>query len=184
MIHPIKIVIKGYPAPRDIDHDFYNENDLMSPIRIVVNDFPTFISVSFNLETMKFYNHSNAKLKINVKPESAIYVKFPEFDAFASTKMKLKSDFTVKTGFDNYADSKMKLLGHTNEKFGHEARIVKTTLNQKGTISEKIKISGIKILSDKCYLVRNDKLLGYWDDYTLEEMDEITNLELGGTIVG
>lgn len=184
MIHPIKIIIKGYPYKNEVTDEFYNKNDLMTPITIFINDFPIFISENFELKYMGFYHFSKAKLKINVKPTSAIYFKESGFKASASSIMKIKSSFVIKLKFNQYASSYIKLFGFGNSNSSHNAKIVDTKINQKGTMMSKIKTGGIRIIADKCYLIKADKLLGYWDDYTLDEMDILENLEIGGTIVG
>ena len=55
MINPIKIKIKGYP--KDIN-SFYNENDLMQKIKIVITDFPIIISVITDYTLTAFYSYT------------------------------------------------------------------------------------------------------------------------------
>ena len=185
MIHPIKISVKGFPAEKDIEHSFYNENDLMSVTKIIINDFPVFISENFILKYVGFYNFSKARLKINVRSTSPISFKIGNFKATASSVMKIKSNIFMGTKFNYSSSSYVKLFGLTESNFYQDSHLeyLKTKINQKGTVSQKFVSGGIKIISDKCYIIIADKLLGYWDDFSLGNMDNLSNMELGGTII-
>ena len=61
MINPIKIKIKGYP--KDIN-SFYNENDLMQRIKIIITDFPTIISVITDYTLTEFYSYTKSKINL------------------------------------------------------------------------------------------------------------------------
>ena len=185
MIHPIKISVKGFPAEKDIEHSFYNENDLMSVTKIIINDFPAFISENFILKYVGFYNFSKARLKINVRSTSPISFKIGNFKAIASSIMKIKSNIFIGTKFNHSSSSHVKLFGLTESNFYQDSHLeyLKTKINQKGNISQKFASGGIRIISDKCYTIIGGKLLGYWDDYTLENMDSLDNVELIGTII-
>ena len=61
MINPIKIKIKGYPKDKD---SFYNENDLMQTIKIVITDFPYIMSIITDYTIAQFYAYANSKINL------------------------------------------------------------------------------------------------------------------------
>lgn len=186
MIDPIKIKVKGFPASRNIDFEFYNEKDLMSTIVIYINGFPTFISESFKLGLMKFHQFSNAKLRINVKPTNPAIFKIAKFDSYINkfAILKIKTKIQISTSFNSFAYGHLNIYGTASSNFKLGSKIKGLIKLKSKDLRGAFKAEGIYLEPDKVYSVRNDKTLGYWDDFTLEEMDDLDNFELAGTIVG
>ena len=183
MINPIRINIKGFPRNSQIEQEqFYNENDLMSPIKITIGDFPIFLSENFEMILTKFKCYSKAKLKINVKPSSCIKFKMPRFNAVCSAIIKVKIKPNIKIGFKQYLNTRIRMFGFTNFKLKHNS-FVKSKIIQKGIVTSKNKVNIFRIIPEKCYSVITDKTLGFWDDYLLTEIDDLDNFSLGGTIL-
>ena len=61
MINPIKIKIKGYPKNSE---EFYNKNDLINNIKIIITDFPYVMSVITDYIITEFYSHGKSKINL------------------------------------------------------------------------------------------------------------------------
>lgn len=181
MIHTTKIVIKGYPN-QDINNSVYNMNDLMQKTTIIINDFPTFIMENFDLNLMGFYHFSKAKLKINVKPDCPARFILGLYDAKAATFMKLKTGINIKSGFYHVTRSKMLLKGNPRGKI-YFKMCAKARYTLHPIAISKFAFTKARILENKAYTIRFDKIIGYWDDFLLGDMDKIINLELAGTLL-
>lgn len=183
MINPIKINIKGFPRNFQIDKEqFYNEDDLMSSIKITIGDFPIFLSENFEMILTKFKCYSKAKLKINIKPSNCIEFKMPRFNAVCSAIIKIKVKPSLKVGFKQYLNTSMRMFGFTSFKLKHSS-FVRSKILQKVNVLSENKVELFRIIPEKCYCVITDKTLGFWDDYLLTEIDDLDNFSLGGTIL-
>lgn len=183
MIYTTKIIIKGFPT-NDMENSVYNMNDLMKTTTIIIQDFPTFIMEHFNLKLMGYYHFAKAKLRINVKyPDCPAIFKVGKYNAYASSLMKLKIGPNIKFGFYHTSSSRMLLKGKMRENFHFNAKIRDIKYRQHPVATSKFAFARYRIPSNKAYTIRFDKIIGYWDGFKLGDMDRISNLELGGTLL-
>jgi hypothetical protein len=164
----------------------------MSPIKIVIEGYPSFIAQTFTLKILGFYAtiaDGASKIRIALKPDNGLKAKM-FFGAKCSTKLKaflypgtsgifMKSWGEVPhTIYRDYFQPQI-LQFRCSIKDG--ASIIKQNVSDLSTIG--IGLDGIKIDANKCYTVKTDATLGYWDDFTLSSMDNLTNNEIAGIIV-
>lgn len=157
MINPIKIKIKGYP--KDIN-SFYNENDLMQKIKIIITDFPVIISIITDYTLTEFYSYTKSKINL-LQSEINPLVNDIQFNSsIKKSKLFLKG----------YIDSKIELSANTI-----------SSILLKGKVQETKSIS-FYIVPDKCYVVGSKSTLGDWDSSTLNNMDNLTLSVLSGQV--
>lgn len=157
MINPIKIKIKGYPKNSE---EFYNKNDLINNIKIIITDFPYVMSVITDYIITEFYSHGRSKINLlqnNLNP----LVSRNEFD------------FNIK-------ETKLLIKGKSQSNLIFDSSL-KTSISLKGKIEEKKYIS-FYIVPDKCYVVGSKSTLGDWDGDTLASMDNLTLSVLSGQV--
>lgn len=157
MINPIKIKIKGYPKNSE---EFYNENDLINNIKIIITDFPYVMSVITDYIVTEFYSYGKAKLNI-YQNELNPLVNKNEFDFnIKETKLLIKGKAQSNLIFDSNLKTSVTLKGKTEEK----------------------KFISFYIVPDKCYVVGSKSTLGDWDRNTLTSMDNLTLSVLSGQV--
>lgn len=178
MLHPIKIKIKAFPKK---DSDFYDLDDIASPIVVHIDDYPTYISEHFKLGIMKFQHYSNAKLRINVKPVCPAKFLEGSFSAYASSAMKIRAIGVSKASQKQYATAKIKQTGTGSVVTKHGATL-KTKVRQRISGNTGVKFGGIRLADNKFYMIIRTTL-GYWDDTALSDMDDVENINLEGVIV-
>ena len=157
MINPIKIKIKGYPKNSE---EFYNKNDLINNIKIIITDFPYVMSVITDYIVTEFYSYGKAKLNI-YQNELNPLVNKNEFD------------FNIK-------ETKLLIKGKAQSNLIFDSNL-KTSVTLKGKIEEK-KFISFYIVPDKCYVVGSKSTLGDWDRNTLTSMDNLTLSVLSGQV--
>lgn len=157
MINPIKIKIKGYPKNSE---EFYNKNDLINNIKIIITDFPYVMSVITDYIVTEFYSYGKAKLNI-YQNESNPLVNKNEFDFnIKETKLLIKGKAQSNLIFDSNLKASVTLKGKTEEK----------------------KSISFYIVPDKCYVIGSKSTLGDWDGNTLTSMDNLTLSVLSGQL--
>ena len=157
MINPIKIKIKGYPKNSE---EFYNKNDLINNIKIIITDFPYVMSVITDYIVTEFYSYGKAKLNI-YQNELNPLVNKNEFDFnIKETKLLIKGKAQSNLIFDSNLKTSVTLKGKTEEK----------------------KFISFYIVPDKCYVVGSKSTLGDWDRNTLTSMDNLTLSVLSGQV--
>ena len=156
MINPIKIKIKGYP--KNVD-SFYNENDLMSRIKIIITDFPYIMSAITDYIITEFYSYGKSKINF-LQSDLNPLVNKNEFD------------FNIK-------ETKLSMKGKAQSNLIFDSNL-KTSVSLKGKTEEKKSIS-FYIIPDKCYII-GSKTLGDWDGNTLTSMDNLTLAFLSGQL--
>lgn len=157
MINPIKIKIKGYPKDKD---SFYNENDLMQAIKIVITDFPYIMSIITDYVITQFYAYASSKTNL-LQSELNPLVNDIQFDS-------------------NIKESKLFLKGNMKSKIELSANTTSSVL-LKGKTQEAKSIS-FYIVPDKCYVMGSKSKIGDWDNSTLNDMDNLTLSVLSGIV--
>ena len=157
MINPIKIKIKGYP--KDVN-DFYNKNDLMQKIKIIITDFPIIMSVITDYIITEFYSHGKSKINLLQSDLNPLFNR-NEFD------------FNIK-------ETKLLIKGKSQSNLIFDSSL-KTSISLKGKTEEKKSIS-FYIVPDKCYVIGSKSTLKDWDGNTLASMDNLTLSVLSGQL--
>lgn len=157
MINPIKIKIKGYPKNSE---EFYNKNDLMQKIKIIITDFPYVMSVITDYIVTEFYSYGKAKLNL-LQSDLNPLVNKNEFD------------FSIK-------ETKLLIKGKTQSNLIFDSNL-KTSVSLKGKTEEK-KFISFYIVPDKCYVIGSKSTLKDWDGNTLASMDNLTLSVLSGQV--
>lgn len=157
MINPIKIKIKGYPKDKD---SFYNENDLMQTIKIVITDFPYIMSIITDYTIAQFYAYANSKTNL-LQSELNPLVNDLQFNSsIKGSKLFLKGNMKSKIELSVNVTSSVLLKGKTQE----------------------AKSISFYIIPDKCYVMGSKSKIGDWDNSTLNSMDNLSLSVLSGIV--
>ena len=157
MINPIKIKIKGYPKNSE---EFYNKNDLINNIKIIITDFPYVMSVITDYIVTEFYSYGKSKINL-LQSDLNPLVNKNEFD------------FNIK-------ETKLLIKGKAQSNLIFDSNL-KTSVTLKGETEEKKSIS-FYIVPNKCYVIGSKSTLGDWDGNTLADMDNLTLSVLSGQV--
>lgn len=146
---------------------------MLAPIRIIIHDFPNFLSEY--VKTKLFAVKANAAAKINlfVHPNKPMHTYVGKVKNYAVQKLRVKGKFRTRISIKGSASPGVKLKGKLRIKNAIKARSL-TKVRVKG------KISSSKMGRHRAYLIASKYYIGitltleHWDDKRLEDIDGIT----------
>lgn len=170
------IMVKTYPTN---EFSAYNYKDTMEPSTIYIQDYPEYMS-EYYWSKVGFRAHLYAKTKIGVTPEHPGKAAVLTSHSHLDSHMKLRGRGTEKFAYSPVASPIIKQRITGTEKFAYKL-FSSSLIGLKGAGKFKIKHNA-RMVPGNYYQVQRYSL-GYWDDYALEDMDDLTNEQTEGIII-
>lgn len=170
------IMVKTYPTN---EFSAYNYKDTMDPSTIYIQDYPEYMS-EYYISKVGFHAHLYAKVKIGVTPQNPGRIPVISSHLHLDSHMKQRITGTEKFAYSPVASPIIKQRITGSEKFTYKPSS-SSLVRLKGTGKFKVKHNA-RMVPGNYYSVQRYSL-GYWDDYTLGDMDDLTNEETEGRII-
>lgn len=150
----------------------------LNNFKVIIQDFPLIINVTFNI-AFAIKSRALAKLHLIVHNMnlSKISLKSKILDGFAI--IIEKGRFSLVNSVRLSAKTKEFLYGKLKISNSIKNKVDDTKLKTLQKTKATSKISGINLkLDPDGYIIGKPATLGYWDDYKLSDMDDLTMIEV------
>ena len=171
----IIVTVKTYPVN---EFSVYNYKDTMELSTIYIQDYPEYMS-EYYWSKVGFHAHLYAKTKIGVTPEHPGKAAVLTSHSHLDSHMNLKGAGAEKFAYSPVASPIIKQRITGTEKFTYKLSS-SSLIRLKGAGKFKVKHNA-RMVPGNYYQVQRYSL-GYWDDHTLADMDDLTNEQTEGII--